>query len=112
VLGFRAFEQPTGKPAPTSRRLFQLKGPGASGQGFESPGGFTVLRGASQGVFAEEPSGPTLAQDYEFNSPSQAAMALLARTANGRIEWKDVNGVTLKEHQERAAAAASVGVEA
>ena len=134
VLGLRAFEQPSGKPAPSSRRMFQLKGPGASGQGFESPGGFTVLRGAqarrefvestpaawvqaraqlvSQGVFLEEPAGLTLAQDYEFNSPSQAAMTLLARTANGRIEWKDTKGVTLKEHQERAAAAASGGVEA
>jgi hypothetical protein len=129
VLGFRAFEQPTGTPASANRRLFYLRGPGASGQGFESPGGFTVLQGAQarsefvestpaawvlardqlvrQGVFLEEPSGLTLAQDYEFNSPSQAAMALLARTANGRIEWKDAGGVTLKEHQERAAAAAS-----
>lgn len=134
VLGFRAFEQPTGKPAPTSLRLFHLKGPGASGQGFESPGGFTVLRGAiarsefvestpaawvqaraqlvSQWVFLEEPAGLTLAQDYEFNSPSQAAMMLLARTANGRIEWKDAHGVTLKDHQERVAAAASAEVEA
>jgi hypothetical protein len=39
-------------------------------------------------------------------------MTLLAPTANGRIEWKDTKGVTLKEHQERAAAAASAGVEA
>jgi hypothetical protein len=66
----------------------------------------------SQGVFLENPAGLTLAQDYEFNSPSRAAMTLLARTANGRIEWKDTKGVTLKEHQERAAAAASAGVEA
>ncbi len=66
----------------------------------------------SQGVFLEDPAGLTLAQDYEFNSPSQAAMTLLAPTANGRIEWKDTKGVTLKEHQERAAAAASAGVEA
>jgi hypothetical protein len=129
VLGLRAFEQATGKPVSSARRLFQLKGPGAAGQGFESPGGFTVLGGAkarrefvestpaawvqaraqlvSQGVFLEESAGLTLAQDYEFNSPSQAAMMLLARTANGRIEWKDAKGVTLKEHQERAAAAAS-----
>jgi hypothetical protein len=34
-------------------------------------------------------------------------MALLARTANRRIEWKDANGVTLKEHQERAPQALS-----
>jgi len=129
VLGFRAFEQPTGKSAASSRRLFLLKGPEASGQGFESPGGFTVLRGArariefanstlpafvaargqlvSQGVFLEGTDCLTLAQDYEFSSPSQASAMLLARSANGRIEWKDAKGATLKEHQERAAAAAS-----
>lgn len=66
----------------------------------------------SQGVVLENPAGLTLAQDDEFNSPSRAAMALLARTANGRIAWKDTKGVTNKEHQERAAAAASAGVEA
>lgn len=133
VLGFRAFEQPAGLPPSASPLLFNLRGPGASGQGFESPGGFTVLQGAQarcefvestppawvaardqlvrQGVFLEESSGFTLAQDYEFNSPSQAAMMLLARTANGRIEWKDAEGVTLRDHQERAAAAASAEVD-
>lgn len=32
---------------------------------------------------------------------------LLARSANGRTEWKDAKGVTLKEHQERASQVAS-----
>ncbi|MCS5693559.1 DUF4357 domain-containing protein [Cyanobium sp. FGCU-6] len=40
----------------------------------------------------EASAGITLVEDHEFNSPSQAAMALLARTANGRIEWKDTAG--------------------
>ena len=66
----------------------------------------------SQGVFDGASSGLSLSQDYEFNSPSQAAMMLLARTANGRVEWKDSQGVTLKEHQERAAVAASGELEA
>jgi hypothetical protein len=61
--------------------------------------------------FLEESSGLTLALDDEFISPSQAAMALLARTANGRSEWNDAKGATLKEHQERAAAAASADAE-
>ena len=34
------------------------------------------------------------------------------RPANGRTEWKDAQGVTLKEHQERSAAAASLETEA
>jgi hypothetical protein len=60
-----------------------------------------------QGVFLEQQGGLTLAQDYEFTSPSQAAMMLLARTANGRVEWKDAKGTTLKAHQDQAAAMAS-----
>jgi len=33
---------------------------------------------------------------------------LLARNANGRTEWKDAKGLTLKAHQEQAAEAASI----
>ena len=95
VLGLRVFEQASAKPSASAQQLFQLR-----------------AQLVQQGVFAEDASGLILAQDYEFNSPSQAAMALLSRAANGRTEWKDANGVTLKEHQERAAAAASVDVEA
>lgn len=35
------------------------------------------------------------ASDYQFNSPSAAAGAVLARRANGWIEWKDQEGSTL-----------------
>ena len=42
-----------------------------------------------------------LAQDYTFNSPSTAAGVLLGRSANGRIEWKDAKGRSLKESQEQ-----------
>jgi hypothetical protein len=35
-----------------------------------------------------------------FGSPSGAAIALLGRTANGRSEWKNAAGVTLKDLQE------------
>jgi hypothetical protein len=43
-----------------------------------------------------------LTQDYTFNSPSTAAGVLLGRAANGRTEWKDAQGRTLKELQEAA----------
>ena len=42
-------------------------------------------------------------KDYTFNSPSNAAGVLLGRTANGRIEWKDASGRSLKQIQEAAA---------
>lgn len=47
-----------------------------------------------------------LTQDYTFNSPSTAAGVLLGRSANGRIEWKDVKGRSLKEIQNQVAGGA------
>jgi len=44
-------------------------------------------------------------QDYSFSSPSTAAAVVLGRSANGRIEWKDAQGRTLKELQEAEAGA-------
>jgi hypothetical protein len=38
-------------------------------------------------------------QAYAFSSPSTAASLVLGRSANGRIEWKDKQGRTLKELQ-------------
>jgi hypothetical protein len=54
-----------------------------------------------KGVLDAQDKSYTFTQDYEFNSPSTAAGIVLGRTANGRIEWKDAKGVTLKEMQER-----------
>ena len=36
-------------------------------------------------------------QDYEFNSPSGAASAVLGSSANGYLSWKDANGVPLDD---------------
>lgn len=129
VLGLRAFERPPTFPSINPSKLFFLRGPEAEGRGYESPNGFTVLKGAKgrrdftasspdglmrtreqlirQGVLAKLDNQVELLQAYEFKSPSQAARLLLARSANGRQDWKDAAGITLKEHQERAAAAAS-----
>ena len=39
----------------------------------------------------------TFARDYLFDSPSGAAAAVLGRTANGWIEWKNAEGRTLSQ---------------
>ena len=39
-------------------------------------------------------------QDYLFNSPSTAAGVVQGRSANGRIDWKDNYGKTLKDFQD------------
>lgn len=52
-----------------------------------------------KGVLVAEGPNLRLTEDYLFPSPSTAAMVLLGRTANGRIEWKAPDGTTLKELQ-------------
>lgn len=55
-----------------------------------------------QGVLAPDGNGYSLTQDYTFSSPSNAAGVLLGRASNGRTEWKDASGRTLKEIQDAA----------
>ena len=57
---------------------------------------------AEAGVLLADGEHLRLTQDYVFGSPPLAAMVLLGRTSNGRIEWKSAAGVTLKELQEQA----------
>lgn len=40
-----------------------------------------------------------MSKDYLFSSPSAAAMIVMARTANGLLEWKLEDGTCLKEHE-------------
>jgi hypothetical protein len=40
------------------------------------------------------------AQDYVFTSPSTAAGLVLGRQANGRTEWRELTGRTLRDLQE------------
>ena len=53
----------------------------------------------ADGVLEESAEGLRFVRDYVFTSPSAAATALLGRAANGRIEWKDADGRTLREIQ-------------
>ena len=124
VLGIAAFEKPQ-RADPKVRRRYFLKGPDAEGEGEDRPDGFLVLAGAkarvdevasltpsfvrlrarliASGHLVERNGTYELTDDYLFSSPSLAAVALLGRNANGRTEWRDTAGVTLKEHQEAAA---------
>jgi len=129
VIGVHAFEQ-TGKPVGAEHKaMLFCRGRGVEAKGYESTQGFVVQKG-SQAV--EKPA-PSMAQyergyfelreelfqngvmekgvdfycfsqDYVFGSPSAAAAVVLGRTANGRIEWCDAQGRTLKSLQEQEAA--------
>ena len=127
VLGVHAFESVPAVAAKASPVL-SCKGKGVQASGYEASQGFVVKAG-SQAVVEAVPSlqqhvrgvfdmrheligNGVLAlvdglyrftQDYSFSSPSMAAAVVLGRSANGRIEWKDAQGRTLKELQEAEA---------
>ena len=94
------------------------KGQTASAKGFISSGGLTVLKGSrvsykitssfeSHGKsyyrlrLQLENDGTIVDQhftrNYEFNAPSAASAVIMGRTSNGNIDWKDMNGVSLKD---------------
>ncbi|MGB9606387.1 MAG: GIY-YIG nuclease family protein [Bryobacteraceae bacterium] len=123
IVGVNVFEKAKAVGAQSRDLILRAKGIEARGQ--EAAEGF-VVRGGSQAVKQEVPSIHSylselrralvaqgvledagdfyrLTQDYTFNSPSTAAGVLLGRSANGREEWKDAKGRTLKEIQEATA---------
>ena len=120
VLGVTVFNKPE-KTGDQLGKLF-LKGKDASAEGCETPEGFLVFSGAKarihetpsihkymtdlredlteRKVLEQDGKQLRLTQDYSFSSPSTAAAVIMGRNANGRIEWKDSNGKTLKAIQE------------
>ncbi len=108
--------------AAPSASLLRLRAKGIEAAGYETAQGFVVRGGSNavhdevpsihrylsalrrtlleRGLLREEGNVLKLSQDYTFDSPSTAAGVLLGRAANGRIEWKDDAGRTLKEIQE------------
>ncbi len=125
VLGISAFEVARSAEANTAAltRLF-CSGKGLKAEGYESNQGFVVsadsqasldltpsmqeqMRGIldlrqdliNNGVLVQIGKHLVFQQNYSFPSPSTAAAIVLGRSANGRTEWKDANGRTLKELQ-------------
>jgi hypothetical protein len=127
VLGVHAFEQATPR-SDAGNRLLKCQGKGIVATGWDTAQGFVVRSGSfaskeitpsleqyfrstcdlrqqllESGVLIEESEKLKFAQDYTFSSPSQAAQVVLGRSANGRTDWKDSNGKTLKALQEEEA---------
>lgn len=128
VLGIHAFEMPRVKESERRTTLLVCHGKGVEAMGFESSQGFVVKTGSQavsetvpsmklhvrgmydlredlikSGVLADVGENYQFTQDYVFSSPSTAAAVVLGRSSNGRIDWKDKSGQTLKQIQETEA---------
>jgi hypothetical protein len=125
LLGLGVFEKTEAVNRPVKLLMIESKGIKASG--YEDAKGFVVLKGSqvvkeevpsiyqsphlitlrkdllAQGVIVENGSHYVFTQDQVFQSPSAAAGVVEGRSANGRLDWKDKAGKTLKELQEEAA---------
>lgn len=105
----------------TQRELFLTGKYGVNAKGYYSPREFIVLEGSKasktdqqslsrvprvgeqreklrqSGVWKDDGETFVFTQDYAFNSPSRASSVCLGRTSNGWREWKDKNGLSLRE---------------
>jgi Domain of unknown function (DUF4357) len=129
VLGIHAFEQSPLKTAKGQTPALTGQGRGVTASGHDTPQGFVVQAGSfsakdevpslkehfpnvielradllKSGVLVSEGNNLRFTQDYTFNSPSLASSVVLGRSSNGRTDWKDASGKTLKELQEAQAA--------
>jgi predicted GIY-YIG superfamily endonuclease len=119
TLGYPIFE-PVAQvgPRPGDEEVFFCTATGVNGRGLYTQEGFVVLKGSvgvsrnvpsiqwtaderfrkklvDSQVMRENGASVIFEKDHLFGSPSMAAVALLGRTANGWMEWKDSKGVTL-----------------
>lgn len=105
--------------------VFSVNTKGVTAHGYPAANGFAVMAGSSavttmvpsadqslvecqsellaRRVLIRDGSQLRFAEEYTFSSPSQAASVVMGRNANGRIEWKDDRGRTLREVQEASA---------
>lgn len=121
TLGQPIFELLTSAPTVAGlRELFYCKGSGADGVGEYTSEGFVVhkdskgradvvasIQGTSherfrkqlvtEGILVAQDNFLVFTRDHLFSSPSMAAMALMGRSANGWVEWKNTQGQTLDE---------------
>jgi Domain of unknown function (DUF4357) len=128
VLGIHAFEQSPIIVMKGETPVLTCQGRGVMASGHDTPQGFVVQTGSfaaidevpslkdhfpnvcevradllKSGVLVPEDNKLRFTQDYTFNSPSLASAVVMGRSSNGRIDWKDTNGRTLKQLQEAQA---------
>ena len=128
ILGIHAFEQASPSSTKSDSPLLTCQGRGVIATGHDTPQGFVVQAGSfaaadevpslkehfsnvcelrvdllKSGVLIPDGNLFRFTQDYTFNSPSLASAVVLGRSSNGRVDWKDSTGKTLKQLQEAQA---------
>ncbi len=125
IIGIHAFESSAVRVAQKRKTILNCRGKGIEASGYESTQGFVVQKGSQamgetapsmkqhvrgmydlreeligNGVLARDGEHYIFTQDYSFSSPSTASSVVLGRSSNGRVEWQDAQGRTLKSMQE------------
>jgi hypothetical protein len=117
TLGYPIFEEK--RKAKSTKEIFFCKGKEALAEGEFTDEGLLVHKGSKctleesrtagtwvsglrerllgDGVLIVQENLLVFQEDYNFSSPSAAAVVVLARRANGWIEWKNKEGKTLDE---------------
>lgn len=110
-----------------AQKIFFLNSKSLSAKGYQNSGVFMVLAGSeavlqtaahasegmitfrksleAKGVLKAENGRLIFNQDYPFGSPSAAAQVVLGRSANGRIEWINDKGKSIKDLEVEAVGA-------
>ncbi len=115
------------RPGRRKENILKLKMSGVIAEGKPEGNGFVVFRGSvanpkektslpncylklrerlfQKKIIELKDGKRVFSEDYEFNSPSQAAAILLGYPANGRRAWKDASGKTFGEIESEKVAA-------
>lgn len=123
TMGYKVFE-PLADPAEKRKDYYSIKAArGANAKAVITNEGVVVAQGSEvatsvvpsmhasfgnlrqklidQGIIVQQNNKFLFSKDYLFSSPSTAAAIVMGKNANGRIEWKDKKGNTLKDNEEQ-----------
>ena len=123
TLGYKIFE-PLSRPSPDVKHYYVRGARGANARAAVTAEGIVVTEGSlaagvhvpstheyvvtlrqklvHEGVLVPEGDAFRFSADYLFSSPSTAAAVVLGRTSNGRAEWKDAEGKSLRQNEEQS----------
>lgn len=123
TLGYKIFEPLTRSEDKAAKYYFIKGARGANAKALVTNEGIVVVKGSEisistvpsipvpikalrdslveKGIIMQQGDSSCFSRDYLFSSPSSAAAVVIGGSANGRKEWKDKDGKSLKETEEQ-----------